>query len=178
MKYLAFILLFVSCNPVKQVLKDNNKFEQVKEAVIRSGACVNDTVRVSIVKDSIVYNDSIIEVIKEIPCQDFDTVIGKARIKISSGVLIYSAKDSVIYRTKTITNTVRDNSLEGILNNDIVKKNAEILTYIKLLKESKDENKVLSKGSNEWKFRFWLGVIAILISLFHRQIIKIIIGLI
>jgi hypothetical protein len=44
-KYYIFfaILSFLSCNPVKQVLKDRNKFEQVAKEVIKSGICANDT---------------------------------------------------------------------------------------------------------------------------------------
>ena len=46
-KKLLIILLPVltlSCNPVKQVLKDTSKFNIIAEEVIRRGYCINDTI--------------------------------------------------------------------------------------------------------------------------------------
>jgi len=37
------LLLFVSCNPVKKVLKDRTMFDQVAKEVIKAGLCANDT---------------------------------------------------------------------------------------------------------------------------------------
>lgn len=43
--YLMLIaFLGISCNPVKQVLKDKEKLDKVAEVVIRSGYCSNDTI--------------------------------------------------------------------------------------------------------------------------------------
>jgi hypothetical protein len=45
--YYAFILtliaILLSCNPVKQVLKDKEKLDKVAEVVVKSGYCANDT---------------------------------------------------------------------------------------------------------------------------------------
>jgi hypothetical protein len=45
--YIIFILLalvsVLSCNPVKQVLKDKEKLDKVAEVVVKSGYCANDT---------------------------------------------------------------------------------------------------------------------------------------
>lgn len=43
MRYLLFILLIISCNPVKQVLRDQDKLEQVAKVVVKGGWCSNDT---------------------------------------------------------------------------------------------------------------------------------------
>lgn len=43
MRYFLFILLFISCNPVKQVLRDQDKLEQVAKVVVAGGWCANDT---------------------------------------------------------------------------------------------------------------------------------------
>jgi hypothetical protein len=55
------ILLLVSCNPVKQVLNDKAKFDEVAKEVIRQGYCANDTL-IIVKSDTIVMVDSLIEV--------------------------------------------------------------------------------------------------------------------
>lgn len=44
MRILLLSLLFLSCNPVKQVLRDKEKLDAVAEVVISSGYCANDTI--------------------------------------------------------------------------------------------------------------------------------------
>jgi hypothetical protein len=44
MRYVLILLVFVSCNPVKLVLKDSVKFEVVADEMIKRGYCLNDTV--------------------------------------------------------------------------------------------------------------------------------------
>lgn len=171
MRYLWFILL-IGCNPVKQVLKDKAKLDLVAKEVIRKGYCVNDTIVIEKVRDSVVYKDSIIEKINNIPCKDFDTTIGRARIKVSLGVLAYSAKDSTVYRIKTITNTVRDKALESILQQDIDLKNKEIDSLKNAVRSSQIENRDL-RNENRWlTVKFWLLFISALIIIFRRQIAK------
>lgn len=171
MRYLWFILLF-GCNPVKQVLKDKAKFDLVAKEVIKKGYCVNDTTVIEKIRDSVVFKDSIIEIIKNIPCKDFDTTIGRARIKVSSGVLTYSAKDSTVYRTKTITNTVRDKALESILQQDIDAKTKQIDSLKNAVRSSQIENKDLMNENRWLTVKFWLLLISSLIIIFRRQIAK------
>lgn len=44
MRYLFILLIFASCNPVKQVLKDPVKFEVVADEMVKRGYCLNDTI--------------------------------------------------------------------------------------------------------------------------------------
>jgi hypothetical protein len=44
MRYVLILLIFVSCNPVKLVLKDTVKFEAVADEMIKRGYCLNDTI--------------------------------------------------------------------------------------------------------------------------------------
>lgn len=156
------LLIFVlGCNPVKQVLKDQEKFDQVAEEVIRRGKCINDTTVITQTKDSIVYKDSIIEHITSIPCKDFDTTIGRARIRVSSGVLTYSAKDSIVYQTKTITNTVRDRALENILRADISNRDSIISSRTVQISDLQNEKKGLQADLRWWKFKFYMIVTGI-----------------
>ena len=64
MRNLLLILLLVSCNPVKQVLNDKAKFDEVAKEVIRQGYCANDTL-VIVKSDTLVKVDSLIEVISD-----------------------------------------------------------------------------------------------------------------
>lgn len=65
---LLFTLLWLaSCNPVKQVLNDQDKFQQVAQEVIRSGMCANDTTFIvksdtTIQVDTLIQNDTTIQV--------------------------------------------------------------------------------------------------------------------
>lgn len=157
------VLVLFGCNPVKRVLKDEGMFNQVAEMVIRKGLCVNDTTVITETKDSIVYKDSIIERITSIPCKDFDTTIGRAMIRVSSGVLTYTAKDSIVIRTKTITNSVRDRSLENILKGDISKRDSIIASQTAEIRDLQTANKDLKADIRWWKFRMFL-LLAIIIG--------------
>ena len=61
MRKLLIILVLFGCNPVKQVLNDKAKFDQVAAEVIRQGYCANDTLLI-VKSDTIVMVDSLIEV--------------------------------------------------------------------------------------------------------------------
>ena len=61
MRKLLLILVLFGCNPVKQVLNDKAKFDQVAAEVIRQGYCANDTLLI-VKSDTIVMVDSLIEV--------------------------------------------------------------------------------------------------------------------
>jgi len=177
MRLLICLILFISCNPVKQVLKDREKFEIVKEAVIRSGACVNDTITIENTKDSIVYKDSIIESKIEVPCPDFEKNMPDGTlIKISSGVLTYrhNCKEKEVIRTVTKTNNIRDRALENILKGDITKRDTAISAYIKLLNDSQIANGELKKENRNLAFRFWGIIIIAGVIVFRKQIFKLI----
>jgi len=61
MRRLLLLILLVSCNPVKQVLRDKSKFDEVAKEVIRQGYCANDTT-IIVKSDTIVKVDSLIDV--------------------------------------------------------------------------------------------------------------------
>jgi hypothetical protein len=44
MRYVLILLVLVSCNPVKLVLKDPVKFEVVADEMVKRGYCLNDTI--------------------------------------------------------------------------------------------------------------------------------------
>lgn len=61
MRYIFLILLFVSCNPVKQVLRDQDKLEQVAKVVVKGGWCANDTTFIT-KSDTLIEVDTLIRI--------------------------------------------------------------------------------------------------------------------
>ena len=64
MRKLLIILVLFGCNPVKQVLRDPAKFNEVAKEVIRQGYCANDAL-IIVKSDTLVKVDSLIEVISD-----------------------------------------------------------------------------------------------------------------
>ncbi len=60
MKYLLISLFLLSCNPVKQVLRDKEKLDKIAEYVISSGMCANDTI-IQSKSDTLITYDTIYE---------------------------------------------------------------------------------------------------------------------
>jgi hypothetical protein len=59
MRYLLLLILFVSCNPVKQVLRDQDKLEEVAKVVVKGGWCANDTTFIT-TSDTLVEVDTLV----------------------------------------------------------------------------------------------------------------------
>ena len=174
MKYLILILFLISCSSVKRVLNDKDKFDQVAKEVVKRGYCINDTTVITQTKDSVVYKDSIIERITSVPCKDFDTTIGRARIRVSSGVLTYSSKDSIVYRTKTIINNIRDKKLESILKQDLQSRDSAILSQKGIVIDLRNANLDLKEKNRKLILSLWLLMVGGLVITFRKPLIKMI----
>jgi len=180
LKYLSVIILVsaISCNPVRQVLRDQVKFDQVAEEVIRRGYCANDTTVITELKDTVIYKDSLVTVIDSVPCRDFDTTIRGARISVRSGVLTYAAKDSIVYQTKTITNSIRDKALENILKADIASRDRQVDSLKSAVRNSQTANKELKADLRWMTLKFWILFAAALIIIFRKQLLRLVGGFI
>ena len=53
------LLLLIGCNPVKQVLRDQDKLEEVAKVVVKGGWCANDTTFV-VKSDTLVEVDTLV----------------------------------------------------------------------------------------------------------------------
>ena len=60
MKYLLISIFLLSCNPVKQVLRDKEKLDKVAEYVVSNGYCANDTI-IQSKSDTLITYDTIYE---------------------------------------------------------------------------------------------------------------------
>jgi hypothetical protein len=174
MRIIAFIcaLTLLSCNPVKQVLKDKNKLDKVAEEVIRKGYCITESTVV--VQDSIVYRDSVVEF--KVPCP-IDTTLGDdgTQINIRSGVLTAKVKAKETH--KIIKETVRDRSYENLLKADISQRDSAIKAYVEIVSKEQAKVAAAKKEALSWKFRLWMLVAVLVIYKLRRPILRAISGI-
>lgn len=144
------ILLLLSCNPVKQVLKDKEKLDQVAEVVITNGYCINDTI-IKTLSDTTITYDTIIEkrdIFKTLFKTDTLTIPLTKKI-----VKTITIRDTI---TKVVTDYARINQLEAKLAVE---------------KEKVGEYQTLAKSRLKWLI--WL-LIAISVYLIRKPIINLI----
>jgi hypothetical protein len=141
MRSILLILLLVSCNPVKQVLNDKAKFDEVAKEVIRQGYCANDTL-IIVKSDTIVMVDSLIEVYS-------DTTI----INDTAYVTMWKTKNF----TKTFT--IRDTLRSVIVDNARVR---QLQADVDKITKQSEEHKQNATNRLYW-FIIALAVILFLI---------------
>ena len=121
MRYIFLILLFVSCNPVKQVLRDQEKLEEVAKVVVKGGWCANDTTFI-IKSDTVVKIDSFIRIDTQT-----DTKI------INDSVYITKWKTRDIIKSITIHDTLKsfivDNARVRLLQADSARLSNDSITW-------------------------------------------------
>ena len=131
MKYFVILLLiFIACNPVRQVLKDNAKFEIVAKEAVRRGWCANDTTITSVSEDSVITDstsNTTVPVLtqdstKDIKICNFDTILKSGtHIALKDGVLVVNEKILIKKVTITKDKIVTDNSRINLLEGDILR---------------------------------------------------------
>jgi len=119
-----FIFWLLSCNPVKQVLRDEDKLQQVARVIVNGGWCASDTTFIT-------KSDTLIKV---------DTLVTTDTV---SEVLVYN--DSVFitkWKTKNIVKsvTIRDTLKSYIVDNARVK-------------SLQADSTTLTIKMNEWKHK-------------------------
>jgi hypothetical protein len=117
--YILFIITsFVSCNPVKQVLKDRNKFDQVAKEVIKSGMCANDTTFV-VKSDTLVEVDTLVRI---------DTLTDTYVLNDTTYITKWKTRD--IIKSITIHDTIKsfivDNARVRLLQADSARLSSEV----------------------------------------------------
>lgn len=155
-----FLLVLISCNPVKQVLKDNNKMKQVWEAGVMKDWCVNDTITKS---DTSYVFDTLYNIETNIDTITVDSV---------KYITVDKVKTVVKTVTNTITNTVTDKSKEKLLQRDIDSLRSQIVTLKERVQEWKEKYSEMKVERNGWRNKFWFLVAAILIYLLRKPIGK------
>jgi coenzyme F420-reducing hydrogenase gamma subunit len=159
-----FILIFLlmgSCNPVKIVLNNNQKFEKVAKEVVKRGYCINDTVIVDVVKiDTIIQNNYITDTIS-ITTKDTVLPSGTSISVKNDKVYVKCPPTKNIIQTVTKNNYIRDVKLESILKTE----NTQKTDSIKELKiDIKDKKVTIVK--ERARFYILLSMIAISVILY------------
>ena len=169
MKYLIYIsaILLFSCNPVKKVLKDNEKFEQVAQEAVRRGYCVNDTTKVTTVKDTVyVYTTSVSDTIFVGTECEFDTVLASGTwIRLEDGYLMVSEviKERTREVIKTVDNYIRDTKYEDVLKMDLESRDDEINRQKGVIETNLANIQELKKELRCYK-SYFIGLIILIIA--------------
>lgn len=112
-KISLLLILLVGCNPVKQVLRDQEKLEEVAKVVIKGGWCANDTTFV-VKSDTLVEVDTLVRV---------DTLTDTYVFNDTTYITKWKTRD--IIRSITIHDTIKsfivDNARVRLLQADSVR---------------------------------------------------------
>ena len=121
MRYILLILLFVSCNPVKQVLNNQEMLEEVAKVVVKGGWCANDTTFIT-KTDTIVEVDTLIEIQKDLEVVTFNDT-----------TYFTKWKTKTITKTLTIRDTLKsyivDNARVRLLQTDSARLSGEVIEW-------------------------------------------------
>lgn len=121
MKYIFLLILLIGCNPVKQVLRDQDKLEQIAKIVIAGGWCANDTTFIT-KSDTLVEFDTLINVKLQVDTQ-----------KVNEFVYITNWKTRDIVKSVTIHDTLKsyivDNARVRLLQTDSARLSNEVITW-------------------------------------------------
>jgi hypothetical protein len=142
MRYLLLLILFIACNPVKQVLRNQEKLEEVAKVVVAGGWCANDTTFI-VKSDTLVEFDTLVNVKIEVDTQ-----------KVNEFVYITNWKTRDIIKSVTIHDTVKsfivDNARVRLLQADSARLTGEVIQW---------------KGKADTRLS-WLISLLVLIALF------------
>jgi len=121
MKYIFLLILLIGCNPVKQVLRDKDKLEQVAKVIVAGGWCANDTTFIT-KSDTLVEFDTLINVKLEVDTQ-----------KVNEFVYITNWKTRDIIKSVTIHDTLKsyivDNARVRLLQTDSARLSNEVIRW-------------------------------------------------
>lgn len=121
MRYLLLLIIFVGCNPVKQVLRNQEMLEEVAKVVVKGGFCANDTTFIT-KSDTLIEIDTLTNIKVEVDTQ-----------KVNEFVYITKWKTSTITKTLTIHDTLKsyivDNARVRLLQTDSARLSNEVIEW-------------------------------------------------
>ena len=164
----AIISVLYSCSPVKRVLENPKYYAQVKKQVILNGECVNDTITEKILKDTVIYKDTVIhdsfKVNMPMECH-LDTIVNDFSVYLENGNLWVQWLGKVPERTinKQTTHVVVDRAKEAILIDSC--KSLERTVY--------EKNNELTR-KNKTMVKLYIGLIAMLLFMLRKPIMKLV----
>ena len=180
---MRFIVLFLitftilySCNPVRRVLKDPVKTNEIASELIRRGYCANDTTIITSVTDTVFINDNEIldTLIFEQGICNFDTLLKSGtRIKFENGMLLIREKKQFKTRviTKQVDNYIRDTKYEDLLKKDISIYQDSIIQFKAVISSKNEQIVVLDQRLEKTKW-YLILVIALVVGTFVWRIYR------
>lgn len=164
----VIISVLYSCSPVKRVLSNPKYYAQVKRQVILNGECVNDTITEEILKDTIIYKDTVIhdsfKVNMPMECH-LDTIVNDFSVYLENGNLWVQWLGKVPTRTinKQTTHVIVDRAKEAILIDSC--KSLELKLYDK-------ENQLVRK--NKTIFKLYIGLAFLLLFMLRKPLLRLV----
>jgi cell division protein FtsI/penicillin-binding protein 2 len=119
MRIIVLLLLLIACNPVKQVLRDREKFNEIAQEVIRQGYCANDTITVT-KSDTLVTTDTVNNIY-------IDTEYRNDTVYLTKNIRSIATKKIII--RDTIKKVVVDNARIKVLEADKVALRIEAMAW-------------------------------------------------
>jgi len=162
----VIISVLYSCSPVKRVLSNPKYYAQVKRQVILNGECVNDTITEEILKDTIIYKDTVIhdsfKVNMPMECH-LDTIVNDFSVYLENGNLWVKWLGKMPTRTinKQTTHVVVDKAKEAILLDSCANQARKIY---ELDNQISRKNSIISK--------LFIGLAVILLIMLRKPIMK------
>ena len=108
MRILTLLLILTACNPVKKVLQDREKFNEVAKEVIRQGLCANDTTFVT-KSDTLVTTDTVNNIYIDTEYRNDTVYQTKIQTKLIS---------KKVYIRDTFSHVIVDNARINVLEAD------------------------------------------------------------
>lgn len=121
LRILIIALIFISCNPVKKVLRDREMFDEVAKEVVKAGYCANDTIILT-KSDTTIQVDTLTLIDKE-----FEVKVYNDTTYITQWQTKYVNKNVII--RDTVKSVVVDNARIKLLQEDLIKANEEKLNW-------------------------------------------------
>jgi hypothetical protein len=134
MRYVLILLVFVSCNPVRQVLKDPLKFEAVADEMIKRGYCLNDT--------TYIHSTDTLEV------HDTTTMVLVDTTVINDTTYLWETKFQTITKVRTIRDSIKSVVIDSA-QVQVLRKQLAAANGLKdaALKDMKGLRKILQIGA-------------------------------
>jgi len=121
LRILIIALIFISCNPVKKVLRDREMFDEVAKEVVKAGYCANDTIILT-KSDTTIQVDTLTLIDKE-----FEVKVQNDTTYITQWQTKYVNKNVII--RDTVKSVIVDNARIKLLQEDLMKANEEKLNW-------------------------------------------------
>lgn len=164
------VLTFFGCNAVKRVVNDPKKFKEIADIVVARGYCINDTVVVTVLKDTIVYKNitvtDSVDVDKPAIC-NLDTVTNKGfRVVLKDGNLVVDFNGKVPERTiiKKEIQSIRDKRFELILKEQLASKNDSLNRSIENNNKTNQLLHEKSQALTTANFRFYGFLVIVILA--------------